>query len=44
MSVEKILGTLFFYSQNQIQKIIKGVYYHEKHSKCNQNFEKEVLP
>ena len=24
--------------------IIKGAYYYENHSKCNQNFEKEVLP
>ena len=43
MSVEKILGTLFLFSKSN-SKIIKGVYYYEKHSKCNQNFTKEVLP
>ena len=43
MSVEKNLGTLFLFSKSN-SKIIKGVYNHEKHSKCNQNFTKEVLP
>ena len=43
MSVEKNLGTLFLFSKSN-SKIIKGAYYHEKHSKCNQIFAKEVLP
>ena len=43
MSVEKNLGTLFLFSKSN-SKIIKGAYYYENHSKCNQNFEKEVLP
>ncbi len=43
MSVEKNLGTLFLFSKSN-SKIIKGAYYYENHSKCNQNFAKEVLP
>ena len=43
MSVEKNLGTLFLFSKSN-SKIIKGAYYYENHSKCNQNFTKEVLP
>ena len=42
MSAEKkSRHSLFLFSKSII---IKGAYYYENHSKCNQNFEKEVLP
>jgi len=40
MSVEKNLGTLFLFSN----KFTKGEKHYENHSKCNQNFTKEVSP
>ena len=43
MSVEKKSRHSFFILKSKLN-FIKGVYNHEKHSKCNQNFEKEVLP
>ena len=43
MSVEKKSRHSFLFSKTK-SNFIKGVYYHEKHSKCNQNFTKEVLP
>ena len=43
MSVEKKSRHSFFILKSK-SIFIKGAYYYEKHSKCNQNFEKEVLP
>ena len=43
MSVEKKSRHSFFIIKSKLN-LLKEFYYHEKHSKCNQNFTKEVLP